>query len=110
MACSAPAQVSEIQAQGGESFGPGQHFERQLDQHAQTAQAADHQLGQVETGGIFNHLAAAAHQMAIAIDIAHADEKIAQAADSGSAPARWRWRRPCRPRVAPRSSQQRIKG
>ena len=39
-----------------------------IKQHAQPTEAPDHQLGQVEARGVFNHLAPAMHERARAVD------------------------------------------
>jgi hypothetical protein len=51
-----------------------------LDQHAEPAQTAHHQLGQVKTGGVFDHLAAPTHQPPLPIDKADTDQKVTHAA------------------------------
>ena len=61
-------------------LGPRENLEAKLGQHPILAQAANHQLGQIEAGGVLDHLAAAAHQRAGAIDETHAQNEIAHAA------------------------------
>ena len=58
----------------------GEDLKAHFHQHAQAAQTAHHQFGQIKARGIFDDLAAAAHQPPLAIDKTDPNQKIAHAA------------------------------
>ncbi len=63
------------------------HLERDLGQHAEPAEAADHEFRHVETRGVLHHLAAHAQEAAGAVDEAHAEDEIPQPAETQPAGA-----------------------
>ena len=55
-------------------------LERALGEDAQAPQAADHELRQIEAGGVLDDLCAAADDLAPAVDEGHGEQKVPQAA------------------------------
>ena len=94
-------------AQRGVRLRLREDLEAQLDQDAERAQAADHQLRDVEAGGVLHHLAARAHDLARAIHVADAQDEVAHAAVTvASRPAQPRGDRPAQRRA--RLDQRRV--
>ena len=72
------------QPQRGFGGGHRQDFERDLQQHAQRAQGARHQSGDVIAGDIFHDLATKGQCFAAAVDDLDAQNEIAQRAHAGA--------------------------
>ena len=82
-------------SQRGVGLGLREDLEGQLDQDTEGAQAADHQLRDVEAGSVLHHLAARAHDLARAIHVADTQDEVTHAAITvASRPAQPRGDRP----------------
>ena len=60
--------------------GRGNTFNESLCDHAEAADRTDHQLREVEPGGVLDHPAAATDEPTGAVDEPHADHEVADAA------------------------------
>ena len=72
--------AGEVDGGGAGRLRAREHLERGLDHDAERSEASHHQLGEIEAGGVLHHLAAAADQRAAAVEEAHAENEVANAA------------------------------
>ena len=68
----------EVQSRVG--FRTGEDLKGQLDQHPEMSQAADHQLGKIKPGGVFDDLATARNEFAPTVYERHPEQKVTDAA------------------------------